>query len=735
MKLLKHPLMTRSVYTVLFGAALAACGGGGDAADATSSSMSLSSNEMSATSLATSTYIPNSRGTTTVTPTNTASTAAVPAITTVQLTNTTASSQSNAAATFGQVFAQGDVRTGETLVGRNANGVTVPLQVDVKARHADGSLRHAVITARLPSAAANGVETVSLIKSATPVAATQTTPASLLNSGFTASFTATIAGVRYTASADTMLKSGKYTTWLSGPLVNEWLVSVPLKNASGVEHPHLVAQFAIRSYTGSNSARVDVTVENGWAFQSSPQNIMYDAQMLVGGQSVYSQAGLNHYHHARWRKIFWWGNASVLNVRHDTKYLIASKALPNYDQSLVIKDATIASWQTRWNASQKAPMQPGVAQPYMPTTGGRADIGLMPAWNALYLLSMDQRMKDVALGMSEVAGAWSTHYRDKNTGRPVTLAEYPYMSAITNYDTTNPVTKKSEAFPACPAAVCTSAVRPDTAHQPDFAYVPYLVTGDYYHLEELQFWANYSSFSSNPLYREAGKGLVKSLQVRGQAWTLRTLTEAAYITPDNDVQKANLVSMVNNNIEWYTETYPNNPAANKLGVINNGHALEYSNGTALAPWQDDFFTQVVGRAVELGFSNAQPLLAWKTKFVVDRMTGTGFCWIQAPAYNLTVTSSSTAPLYTSIGEVYQASFATTFTQLSCASSAMATNLKLRTAETVGYMSTDGAQAIMQPGLAYAVGAHPNGAKAWSLFAARPFKPDFATGPQFAIVPR
>ncbi len=727
---MRNSLHTPLLLTIIC-ASLAACGGGNDV-DMANATLSSGTGEMAAKSLATSSYIPNSR--TTATPSTPSSSTSSTAVTSVRLTNITATSQANAAATFGQVFAQGDVRNGETLVGKTAGGVSVPLQVDVKARHADGSLRHAVITAQLPSAAANAVETVSLIKSTAASTATQTSPTSLLNSGFTASFNATIAGVRYTASADAMLKSGKYTTWLSGPLVNEWLISVPLKNASGVEHPHLTAQFAIRSYTGSNSARVDVTVENGWAFEAAPQNFTYDAQTLVGGQQVYAQAGLTHYHHARWRKVFWWGKASVLNVRHDTKYLIASKAVPNYDQSLAIQESNIASWQTRWNASSKGPMQTGIGMASMPTTGGRSDLGLMPGWSAMYLLSMDQRMKDVALGMSEAAGTWSTHYRDKVSGRPVSLAQYPYMSAMYSKDTVNPATKVNEAFPDCPAALCSTPTRADTSHQPGFSYVPYLVTGDYYHLEELQFWANWSSFYNYTPYREAGKGLIHSDQVRGQAWSMRTLAEVAYITPDNDPQKAHFAKIVNNNIDWYTNMYPNNPAGNKLGVITH-RGFSYNEGKGIAPWQDDFFTQAIGHAVELGFTNAQPLLAWKAKFVVDRVAGSGFCWIQAPAYSLNVTSSSTAPLYTSIGQVYQASFDSTFTKLSCASAAMGTNLKLRTGETVGSQSTDGAQAHMQPALAYAAGVNANGPKAWSMFAARPYKPAFATSPQFAIVPR
>ena len=657
------------------------------------------------------------------------------AVTTAQLINTTATAQANAFATFGQTFSQGDVRNGETLIGRTAGGASLPLQVDVKARHADGSLRHAVITAQLANSAANGVDNISLVKATGTAAAAPIAPTALLNSGFTASFSATIGGQRYTASADELLKSGKYTAWLSGALVNEWLVQAPLKNASGVAHPHLMAQFAIRAYAGQNSARVDVTVENGWAYEASPQNFTYDAQVLVGGQSVYSQAALTHYHHARWRKVYWWGKAQPLNVRHNTSYLIASKALPNYDQSLAIKESTLAAWKTQWNTSKTGPMQVGVATAYMGTTGARNDIGMMPSWNTLYLLTMDQRMKDVALGMSEAAGTWPAHYRDKNTGRPVTLASYPYMSIISSSgDTINPATKKSEAFPACPDSVCAMPLAADTAHQPAFSYLPYLVTGDYYHLEELQFWANFSSFRSNPGFREAGKGILLDEQVRALAWCLRTIAEAAYITPDNDPQKANFTAIVNNNIAWYDALYTNNASANKLGVVTNGYAVVYDEYTGLAPWQDDFLTAVLGHVVELGFTNAKPFLAWKTKFVVDRMTGNGFCSIQAPQYSMKIRDSEKAPVYATIGEVYKASNPT-ISNLACDSAALATALQVRPGEMTGTLSPLGLQSIMQPALAYSVGVNPNGAKAWSQFASRPIKVDFTEDPNFAIVPR
>jgi hypothetical protein len=58
--------------------------------------------------------------------------------------------QSNVPVTFGQVFKAGDVPAGATLTA-SLDGQPVTLQVDTKATNPDGSLRHAVLTAIVPS--------------------------------------------------------------------------------------------------------------------------------------------------------------------------------------------------------------------------------------------------------------------------------------------------------------------------------------------------------------------------------------------------------------------------------------------------------------------------------------------------------------------------------------------------------------------------------------------------------
>lgn len=660
-------------------------------------------------------------------------------VTDVRVENTSASAQANLPVTFGQVFAAGHLMPADSLVGKLDNGTSVPLQIDVKATHPDGSVRHAVVSGIVPNLAAGESRTLSLMKSNAPRAA-GLGPQVLLANGFSASVQATINGVRYNVSADDLIKTGSaYQTWLSGAVANEWHVSAPLSTPDGVEHPHLTARFAIRWYDAIKKARVDVTIENAWAYEPDPQNITYDAQVMVRGAVVYSKPALNHLHHARWRKMFWWGgDAGQAYVKHNTAYLIASRAVPNYDQNVKIAEAELAEIKTRFSGIVTEPMNVGLAAKAMPGTGGRDDIGLLPSWAASYLLSMDPRAKDATLGTADLAGTWSMHYRDKNTGRPISLIDYPYMTILgTRGDTYNKVTKQYEAFPSCPKTVCATPFQHDSAHQPNLAYLPYLVTGDYYHLEELQFWSMWNVFSTNPGYRKNIQGLLERQQVRGQAWSLRTLAQAAYITPDNDRLKEHFNRILTSNLDWYNANYLNGGAgANALGVLSNASAIVYSGDTGVAPWQDDFFTSALGLTVELGYTKALPLLQWKATFPIERMIGDGTCWVGSAMYKMSVRATATSPLYTTIAEAFKASEVDYMT-LACGSAEMAAALGIKIGEMDGYAtSAMGYPANMQPALAYAATfAGARGISAWTRFEARPVKPIYSRGAQFAIVPR
>lgn len=648
----------------------------------------------------------------------------------VTLESTSDAGQSAVPFTFGQPFKQGELAPTDSLVGRIA-GKDVPLQVDMKATWQDGSACHAVISGVLPSLPARASLRMDLVRAAGA-------PAAVRRPHVVDSVVVTIGGVEYTADT-----SGAPTeTWLAGPFADERLyINVPFV-AGGVEHPDLTAGFHVRSYGGT--AKVDVIVEHTKAY-TAIFDVAYAARVLIGGEQCYAKT-ITHAPTARWKRAFYRGAAPALHIRHDVDYLIESKAVPNFDRRVKMDEKTLAGYAAALDSPNFWPMGKGRFTGNMGTTGGRPEIGLMPDCYAAAILSMDKRAKDLMLASGDRGGSWPAHRRDTSGGpahgRPIDILHFPYSTILgRSGDSMNRATGQLERFPDRQSS-CTLV--PDSSHQPAFAYVPYLLTGDYYYLEELHFWCNFNLYKDNPGYRGAEQGLLKSDQLRAQGWSMRTLAQAAFITPDAHPGKAAFRNWLGNNLAYYNRTYTDSPKANKLGIVVDGYTVVYQNKTAIGPWQDDFYTMAIGHVSELGFTEAGRLLRWKAKFQVGRMTAPGVCWIQAGDYNLPVRESETAPFYETLGECQKRSTHPSMHALPCNSPerlaeyiSLSKNTRTVIGEMYGYADgTQGYPANFQPALAMTVDSgYEGGDRAWKLFDNRAKQPDYGTGPQGAIVPR
>jgi hypothetical protein len=310
--------------------------------------------------------------------------------------------------TFGQVFRPGDIPAGATVAARHA-GDPLPLQVDVKATHADGSLRHAILTLDVPRLEAGTTFEVELVSSEEPTPSEPIAVADVMARGFETTVRVKVGGKVYNASARDGLMTDASRLWLSGPYATEWLVAVPLRDASGAAHPHLMARFEIRAHTAVERVRVGVSVENNWTYEPEPQNFRYDLSVNVAGDEVLSETGLEHYRQARWRRVFYWGPDPQVDVALDASYLMSTGALPNFDAALELSESRLVELADGWAAAETGPMQIGPLEPYMPSTGAHRDIGPLHLWDALFLLSQDPRARTVALGIAELAASRPIH--------------------------------------------------------------------------------------------------------------------------------------------------------------------------------------------------------------------------------------------------------------------------------------------------------------------------------------
>jgi hypothetical protein len=643
------------------------------------------------------------------------------------LQNQSSSMERDVPVTLGAVFAPGDVPPGTSITATDKSGNTIPLQVDAKARHKDGSLRHAVLTLDMPRLPSGSPVEVSVARG-TPMQGAPV-PISALPGNFDAVVVINEQGNRLTASARDLLARGKPESWLSGPLVSEWWVSGPPRDASGKTDPLLSVRFGIRSYGPGQPLRVEVDVENTWTWPKTPATRAYDVDIRIGGKSVFNQQGLVQQARTRWRQVFWWDTPVDVFMKHDLAYLKKTRTIPNYDPNGRMPKGD--QLYSKYSSSNRGPMGPGIIAPAMGVTGGRPDIGPLPGWTVAYLLSMDPRAAEMTMSAGDLGGSFPSHYRNEKTGRPTTSEDYPKISTHYNY------VGRGEGKLALPdLGGYGRGFLPEAAHEPSLAFIPYLVTGERYYLEELQFWSQFNAWATAPEYHGFAKGLIGWDQIRGQAWSLRTLAQAAYITPDADPLKATLLRQLHANAEWYDKTYTNNPNANIFHT-----ALRLSdNATAVAPWMDDFLTWAAGYTVGLGFEDWRPFARWKAYFPVQRMINPDYCYVMATKYYINVMDrqhhflGSWADAFVhNIPKQYRDNAR----NMKCGSDEMMAAFKLhREGEMAGDSpSPGGYPAQMQPALAAAVDLGvPGATQAWEKFRTRPVQPKEGIQPQWAIVP-
>lgn len=565
----------------------------------------------------------------------------------LRLDNLTGSAEPSRTISFGQAFASGDLPSGAGLVAR-IGGQLVPLQVDVKTTNADGSARFAVLTLDAPSIPAGGKVDVMLAKGTPPAAPAAVSLANALTKGFDLKVKVDLHNSdgsvsHLTADAASALRqalsAGTADYWLKGPLATEARVTVQLNS-------QITAAFDIRMDNDGN-IRTDVQMHYDWAYKTPMKNVVYDVQITQAGKVAYSKSNLTHFHHADWHKQIWSAaGAPDAHIVRDIGYLEKSGAVPLLDMGLAHQDNLYVAQYDAMTAGKvnTGPMGPAFVRQYMPDVGNRADIGPIPSWAAQYLVSQDAKAYAVMMANANAAGSIPWHFRSETTGRPVTIDEHPKLwidarGVRTAYGV--------DALKQPYETKTTTGWTPDQAHQPSLSYVPFLVTGDRYYLDELQAQASYALAGMSPDagYRNGANGWVDEQQVRGAAWVMRTLGDVSYITPDKDPLKSYFTAKLNGNLTHMADKYITGGKMDSSGSLEG--FLRNNDGVDVlkaVPWQDDYFTQVLGYLGQRGYTKAVDMMNWKANYEVGRFISKdlGFDPYYGVDYKPTIRSGSTS---------------------------------------------------------------------------------------------
>lgn len=640
---------------------------------------------------------------------------------------------------IGHAFKRGDVANASIL------GADTDVQVTPKNYWDDGSLKFAIIAGR-KTLSAGVAATVTLSNGGTRASGANLTTTDLKATGITASIDYSSYGTVSWATTDW---DSPFQSLTSGPELSVWTYRKPIGSDA-----HLVGWLEVRLYAGG-SVEVLAWIENGYIRVASPTSKTGTATFTLGGSSRYSAALtlLNHQRAALGSGTtltHWLGTAPAITPKHDRAYLQSTRLVPTYR-------VTAATARVNLLTQSYTPLAKADFYEPMPDTGYQESIGILPQWDAIYLTSDDSKAWLGVLINGLAAGRYGTHYRDENTNRPLRFSSYPNLVIGNGPHGINQVGASSTSD-YTPDPTGSAPPMWDNPHHPSVGFLAYLISGWNYFLEELQFAATTNYLTNNDTggawgYRNFADGIFisngGSNTTRGAGWAVRTLAQAAVMTPDADTTYRNeFLNSLEANVNYYWGLY-----VNQSGNFNNPIATvaPYSDYTGAGDnklfdscFMNDFFTAAFGYALDLkpaisstGTTRLSAFFHWKAKSVVGRLGGTGSTeWLYRDAcpYTFSIAPADTVDFLTGTGPWHADWGAAYLSTYGTANPGVGGDL-----QGGNWPDQESYWANFQPAIAYAVRHGVTGAQAgydrmvgagnWSTFVTNQ-----ASAPEWAVMP-
>lgn len=556
---------------------------------------------------------------------------------------------------LGKVFAAGELPRNAQLTASIA-GVTVAVQMDVKTTHADGSANMVVLTVERPTLAAGASLQVDLAVGHGPSPAALDMRAGLVGHHVDVAISGPGIATQHVdvvSALQQALAAGTASFWQSGPLASQARVEMDLPGS-----PRLI--FDVTLFR-DGSLTLEAQFNNDGAMEAVGGRVMRQIAVTLDGVAA-PVVSLNQGQYQNWHGSFTsstanggqgLGDASAgwLNIRHDVAHLADTGAVANYDLTHGVNTSLLDSFAAAAAApGWDAPLSTRGVETFMPGTGGRADIGFTTAANTAWLMTQDARAANYAIGQAEAASVAPWHLWDMKHDTWLGTDAYPGLWTDARGGVGAPGQSGSTGLTQQPDGATGWTL--DTAHQPDLSYVPYLMTGSRWMLDNLQAQASWNLMSQWPAMRGLAQDLVvQDNQVRGAAWSLRQIDEAAWASPTGSAEKAAFTEASAANWAWLVSKIPEWTA--QQGEAHGWLPGAYGAPGALPPWQQDYFASTAIAAARNGNADALTFLNWAENFLVGRFThaSEGMPAHDGAAYLLAIADPTTGTPYKTWAEI------------------------------------------------------------------------------------
>ncbi|MCE9523001.1 MAG: hypothetical protein K8S25_11305, partial [Alphaproteobacteria bacterium] len=362
-----------------------------------------------------------------------------------------------------------------------------------------------------------------------------------------------------------------------------------------------------------DGGRVEIVVELGRMWGKANQDAKhlgaYRAVIRQGSSELAAIDVPRHWWFSRWR----WQSAPRPIIR-SAEELIKAKLIPPYASSA----ATFAEpAEQSASPTYAGPMDTGGLQTSVGAAGERLELGPVTEFQADYLISGRDASLAALRAQAEAAASMPMHMRDEKTNAPVDFFQYPGLDWYQS-EAGTPWVKATDAMrDASGQVTCDWGL--DSSHDPALNYVPFLLTDDPFHLEELQFQGN-QTLGWTGYHRSENKlQIVYPGETRSFAWSMRTMFQLAKVTPETTPQwlkpRSYWKHIVDDNLNWFTKHYVDNPAP-PCSVFHAGTQID-----DIAGWQEDFVAFCLGWGVLLGFEEWRKAYRWKLGATLARTDG------------------------------------------------------------------------------------------------------------------
>jgi hypothetical protein len=355
----------------------------------------------------------------------------------------------------------------------------------------------------------------------------------------------------------------------------------------------------------------DIWFRNDISMRAGGGEARYSVRVVLDGHEALRQDVPRHQQYRAWGRLVStgplpempWPDAATLR-----KAGVANYAGPVNEGILAGYAAAMAAWSSD-------PFSPRGVSLDMFGTGGRDDIGPVTAPQAIALMTRDARMRAYVVGQAEAAGTIPWHFWDAEAGTWLSVQRYPRLWA----DWRGKAPGKTALLQPQPG---DTGWQLDIAHQPDLSFVAWLITGRRAFLDNHAAQAAWTILAQQPETRgDSDMLVVNGGQVRGSAWALRQIDEAAWASPEGSEEKAYFTAASDANWRWIVDTIP--IWTQQQGEAHGWLPGEYGTEGAMPPWQQDYFASTAIAAARRGNQDALTFLRWASNFLIGRFKALG----------------------------------------------------------------------------------------------------------------